>query len=187
MQPSPARAPRFYCDASLPPGATVALPERAARHAAALRLREGDAVVLFNGDGHESAATLSGLGKRGAACLVRSRRAVDRELEERKTAGSGSPPEPGSATNASAPDPGGNDATQAGRSDPSGVEASTSPSPPASPGDGGDTKAGRGRARGPGKATESAPPAGPTQAEAAEQAAFDQAHADDTDPGEFAR
>jgi len=93
----------------------------------------------------------------------------------------------GSATNASAPDPGGNDATQAGRSDPSGVEASTSPSPPASPGDGGDTKAGRGRARGPGKATESPPPAGPTQAEAAEQAAFDQAHADDTDPGEFAR
>ena len=79
MQPSPARAPRFYCDASLPPGATVELPERAVRHAAALRLREGDALVLFNGDGHESAATLTGLGKRGATCLVRSRRAVDRE------------------------------------------------------------------------------------------------------------
>jgi 16S rRNA (uracil1498-N3)-methyltransferase len=79
MQPSPARAPRFHCEASLLPGATVDLPERAARHAAALRLRKGDAVVLFNGDGHESAATLTGLGKRGAACLVRSRRAVDRE------------------------------------------------------------------------------------------------------------
>jgi 16S rRNA (uracil1498-N3)-methyltransferase len=57
----------------------VELPERAARHAAALRLRKGDAVVLFNGDGHESAATLTGLGKRGAACLVRNRAAVDRE------------------------------------------------------------------------------------------------------------
>jgi 16S rRNA (uracil1498-N3)-methyltransferase len=79
MQPSPARAPRFHCDAPLLPGATVELPERAARHAAALRLREGDAVVLFGGDGHESAATLTALGKRGAACLVRSRRAVDRE------------------------------------------------------------------------------------------------------------
>ncbi len=79
MQPSSDRAPRFYCDASLPPGATVELPERAVRHVAALRLREGDAVVLFNGDGHESAATLTGLGKRGAACLVRSRRTVDRE------------------------------------------------------------------------------------------------------------
>jgi 16S rRNA (uracil1498-N3)-methyltransferase len=79
MQPSPARAPRFYCDASPLPGATVELSERAARHAAALRLREGGAVVLFSGDGHESPATLTGLGKRGAACLVRSRRAVDRE------------------------------------------------------------------------------------------------------------
>jgi 16S rRNA (uracil1498-N3)-methyltransferase len=79
MQASPTRAPRFYCDAPLPPGAAVELPERAARHAAALRLRKGDAVVLFNGDGHESAATLTGLGKRGAACLVRNRAAVDRE------------------------------------------------------------------------------------------------------------
>ncbi len=79
MQPSPARAPRFYCDAPLPPGATVALSERAVRHVAALRLREGDPVVLFNGDGHESAATLVGIDRRGAACLVQSRRAVDRE------------------------------------------------------------------------------------------------------------
>jgi 16S rRNA (uracil1498-N3)-methyltransferase len=79
MQPSPTRVPRLYCDASLPPGATVELPERAVRHVAALRLRKGDALVLFNGDGHESDATLTALGKRGAACLVRSRRAVDRE------------------------------------------------------------------------------------------------------------
>jgi 16S rRNA (uracil1498-N3)-methyltransferase len=57
----------------------VALPERAVRHAAALRLREGDEVMLFNGDGHESTATLVALGKRAATCLVRTRRAADRE------------------------------------------------------------------------------------------------------------
>jgi len=79
MQASPSRAPRFYCETTLSPGATVSLPERAARHVAALRLRPGDAVVLFNGDGHESAATLTGIGKRGAAAFVRERRAVDRE------------------------------------------------------------------------------------------------------------
>jgi 16S rRNA (uracil1498-N3)-methyltransferase len=79
MQLGPGRAPRFYLEAPLLPGATVALPERAVRHVAALRLREGDPVVLFNGDGHESAATLTGIDRRGAACLVHGRRAVDRE------------------------------------------------------------------------------------------------------------
>jgi 16S rRNA (uracil1498-N3)-methyltransferase len=73
------RAPRFYCEGPLSPGAAVALPERAARHVAALRLAPGDAVVLFNGDGHESAATLSEIGKRGATAVVRERRVVDRE------------------------------------------------------------------------------------------------------------
>jgi 16S rRNA (uracil1498-N3)-methyltransferase len=79
MQPRPPRAPRFYCEGSLAPGAAVELGDRAARHVAALRLKAGDAVVLFGGDGHESAATLTEVGKRRAGCLVRSRRAVDRE------------------------------------------------------------------------------------------------------------
>jgi len=138
------------------------------------------------------------------------RRAVDRELQERKTSdpappapqrAAGSDPtsgadagvsrapsaKPAPDPNASAPDPGGNDATQAGRSDPSGVEAATSPPPPASPGDGGDHKAGggRARARGPGKATEPASPAEPTEPEEAEQAAFEQGLDDDS--GRFAR
>ena len=49
MQANASRAPRFYCEASLSPGATIELPERPARHVAALRLAPGDAVVLFNG------------------------------------------------------------------------------------------------------------------------------------------
>lgn len=72
-------APRFYCDAALTPGANVSLPERAARHVAVLRLKVGDGVMLFNGDGHESLATLVGIGKRGAVAAVRERRAADRE------------------------------------------------------------------------------------------------------------
>ena len=103
--------------------------------------------------------------------------------------------DPGKAAadpNASEAGPRGNDATQAGREPPESA-APTSPTPPASPGDGGDNKAGRGRKAGRvamlGKADALAdpPPAGPTHAEQAEQAAFDQAHADDTEPGEFAR
>ncbi|HKC44747.1 MAG TPA: 16S rRNA (uracil(1498)-N(3))-methyltransferase [Burkholderiales bacterium] len=79
MQVSASRTPRFYCEASLSPGATIELPERAARHVAALRLAPGDAVVLFNGDGDEWAATLGRIEKRGVMASVRERRAVDRE------------------------------------------------------------------------------------------------------------
>lgn len=78
IHPAPA-APRLYCEGTLSPGATIELPERAARHVAALRLRAGDAVTLFCGDGHESAAVIAGLGKRGVRASVRDRRAVDRE------------------------------------------------------------------------------------------------------------
>jgi 16S rRNA (uracil1498-N3)-methyltransferase len=72
-------APRLYCEGTLSPGATVELSERAARHVAALRLRTGDAVTLFGGDGYESAAAISGQSKRGVFAAIRDRRAVDRE------------------------------------------------------------------------------------------------------------
>lgn len=72
-------APRLYCAEALSPGATVELPERAARHVTALRLRAGDAVTLFAGDGHESAAVIAAIGKRGVFASVHDRRAVDRE------------------------------------------------------------------------------------------------------------
>jgi 16S rRNA (uracil1498-N3)-methyltransferase len=71
--------PRLYCEETLSPGATVELPERAARHVAALRLRTGDSVTLFGGDGYESAAVISGQSKRGVYASVRGRRPVDRE------------------------------------------------------------------------------------------------------------
>lgn len=59
--------PRFYIDAGLAAGQTLALPEPVVHHARrVLRLREGEAVTLFNGRGGEYAATLR---PGGLACI----------------------------------------------------------------------------------------------------------------------
>ena len=55
---STARAPRLWVDQGLAPGATIELPAPATRHIAALRLRDGDAVKLFDGQGGEWSAEL---------------------------------------------------------------------------------------------------------------------------------
>ena len=53
------RVARFFVDPPLETGARLALPERAAHHAArVLRLRVGDPLTLFDGRGGEYAATL---------------------------------------------------------------------------------------------------------------------------------
>jgi 16S rRNA (uracil1498-N3)-methyltransferase len=72
-------APRLYCEATPMPGTSIELPERAARHVEALRLRAGESVTLFCGDGHESAATLTSIERRRLMAVVRDRIAVDRE------------------------------------------------------------------------------------------------------------
>ncbi len=65
------RLTRCFVDAGLKPGARVALPESAAAHLTrVLRLREGDACVLFNGDGRDYAATLASVSKREVAAEV---------------------------------------------------------------------------------------------------------------------
>jgi len=52
-------APRFYCDIPLAPHARLTLPQAVAHHAVrVLRLRDGDAVVLFDGQGGEYPAIL---------------------------------------------------------------------------------------------------------------------------------
>lgn len=51
---------RVYVDAPMQIGRQVALPEFAAHHAVrVLRLREGDPLTLFNGDGHDYQGVLS--------------------------------------------------------------------------------------------------------------------------------
>ncbi len=55
------RAPRFYLDQALAVSTRVELPAPVAHHAqTVLRLRLGDAIVLFNGRGGEFAARLAG-------------------------------------------------------------------------------------------------------------------------------
>jgi 16S rRNA (uracil1498-N3)-methyltransferase len=69
-------APRFagtrlYCDLPLSPGAEIALPESAARHAVTvLRLQVGDTLHLFNGAGGEYCASLVAVNKREARVRV---------------------------------------------------------------------------------------------------------------------
>jgi len=51
-------------------GAEIELPERVARHCAVLRLRRGDAVVLFNGEGGEFSAELTRVSRADARARV---------------------------------------------------------------------------------------------------------------------
>ena len=72
--------PRIHIDAALAPGVDVTLPDAAARHVAAvLRLREGAALRLFDGRGHEFEATVESAGKSGVSVRVGEARAAARE------------------------------------------------------------------------------------------------------------
>ena len=74
------RVTRCRVDLPLHVGADLALPERAANHLVrVLRLREGDACVLFNGDGHDYPARLAAIGKREARVEVLAREPVANE------------------------------------------------------------------------------------------------------------
>ena len=70
--------PRFYCPTPLQADTVVTLPDTVARHAiGALRLRDGETVTLFNGDGHEYVGILTTHGHASVRLLVRH--ALERE------------------------------------------------------------------------------------------------------------
>jgi 16S rRNA (uracil1498-N3)-methyltransferase len=72
--------PRLYVAMPLAVGERITLPEAAAHHAAAvLRLREGEAVTLFNGRGGEYPGRIAALAKRSVAVEIESFAAVERE------------------------------------------------------------------------------------------------------------
>ena len=74
------RVIRAFVDLPLAAGARIALPDAAAAHLTrVLRLREGDACVLFNGDGRDYAARIVSTGKRETLAEVGDARAVDNE------------------------------------------------------------------------------------------------------------
>ncbi len=81
--------PRFHCDLPLAPGRQIELPLEAARHAVgALRLRDGDALTLFNGDGAEYPAILELRGK-AAFARITGRANPERESPLRITLAQG--------------------------------------------------------------------------------------------------
>src|SRR5712692_12024048 len=71
--------PRFFAPLQLSLGTEIELPERVARHCAVLRLRRGDAVVLFNGEGGEFSAELTRVSRGDARAYVISRQTPERE------------------------------------------------------------------------------------------------------------
>jgi 16S rRNA (uracil1498-N3)-methyltransferase len=72
--------PRFYCPVPLHAGLCVDLPENAARHAGkVLRLRQGDALVLFNGSGGEYAARIAAVERQRVSVDVLEWRALECE------------------------------------------------------------------------------------------------------------
>ncbi|HEU0154046.1 MAG TPA: 16S rRNA (uracil(1498)-N(3))-methyltransferase [Arenimonas sp.] len=74
------RTIRCHVDAPLAVGSPAALSELASGHLVrVLRLGVGDAVVLFNGDGHDYDARLASVGKRGAEAMVTGVRALANE------------------------------------------------------------------------------------------------------------
>lgn len=70
---------RLYVALPLASGQTVTLPEDAAQHLRVLRAAAGDALMLFNGEGGEYAATVTNVSKKLVEVLVGEFRADDHE------------------------------------------------------------------------------------------------------------
>jgi 16S rRNA (uracil1498-N3)-methyltransferase len=85
------RTPRLHVPEPLRAGAEVVLSAHAAGHAArVLRLRAGDALVLFDGSGRDFGAVLARVDKRGAVARVLDEGSpVERESALRLTLGQG--------------------------------------------------------------------------------------------------
>jgi 16S rRNA (uracil1498-N3)-methyltransferase len=74
------RLTRVFIDTPLAPGARIDLPENAGGHLVrVLRLREGEACVLFNGDGHDYDARLLAVTKRSVEAEIVGVRVIDNE------------------------------------------------------------------------------------------------------------
>ena len=71
--------PRFFVPIELSSGTEIELPERAARHCSVLRLRRGDDLVVFNGEGGEFSAELTRVSRDDVRARLVSKQAVERE------------------------------------------------------------------------------------------------------------
>jgi 16S rRNA (uracil1498-N3)-methyltransferase len=74
------RLNRVYVDAELRPGSLIQLPPAAASHLVkVLRMRSGDELVIFSGDGREFPATVESVHGSRVSAAVGEARAADRE------------------------------------------------------------------------------------------------------------
>lgn len=71
---------RVHLDAPLHEGADLTLPPEASRHIQVLRLQPGDALIVFNGQGGEWAATVTRMGRQDVDLAIGPHQATDREL-----------------------------------------------------------------------------------------------------------
>lgn len=72
--------PRFYYPFPLQTGALIDLPEQLVRHVQVLRLQAGDLLTLFNGEGGQYLAALTGIGKKHASAEIRHFSPLETEL-----------------------------------------------------------------------------------------------------------
>ena len=80
------RITRIHVDQSLAPATELSLPAQAAEHVArVLRMNEGDALAVFNGDGFDYSATVLRLGKREVIVRIEGRGAAASESPLRLT------------------------------------------------------------------------------------------------------
>jgi 16S rRNA (uracil1498-N3)-methyltransferase len=87
---NPVRLSRFYTELSLSPGQTVTLEAATSHHLLqVLRLKPGESLLLFNGDGREYQAVLEESTEKQARVLVENSRQPDRESKLRITLGQG--------------------------------------------------------------------------------------------------
>ena len=77
--------PRFFCTEPVQPSATFGLDARVAQHVRVLRLREGDAIILFDGTGGEVPAILTQIDKREVLATTSAHVAIEREMQRRVT------------------------------------------------------------------------------------------------------
>ena len=62
--------PRFFVAGPLAANLELSLPDTVVRHINVLRLREGDSITLFNGEGGEYQAVLRQLASEGTTMLI---------------------------------------------------------------------------------------------------------------------
>ena len=71
--------PRFFCTESIQTNSTFAVDTRIAQHVRVLRLREGEAITLFDGIGGEVPASITQIGKRDVLITTSAHISIERE------------------------------------------------------------------------------------------------------------